>query len=156
MNNLSLDFRILEITRQNILKLIDQYTIEELNRIPEGFNNNLMWNFAHVIVTQQLLCYGLSKLDMYCPQEMISAYKIGTAPDPDRPVSKEELDSFKMMFHKNIQLIESDYKAGKFQEFKVYTTSYNMTLNNIEEAIRFNNVHESMHLGTCLALQKCL
>jgi hypothetical protein len=37
------------------------YTLEQLNKIPEGYNNNLIWNIAHVVVVQQMLVYKLSE-----------------------------------------------------------------------------------------------
>jgi len=37
--------------------MITPFSLEQLNKIPEGFNNNLIWNIAHCVVTQQLLCY---------------------------------------------------------------------------------------------------
>jgi hypothetical protein len=36
-------------------------TLEQLNKIPEGYNNNLIWNIAHVVVVQQMLVYKLSE-----------------------------------------------------------------------------------------------
>jgi len=42
--------------------MIEDFSLEELNKIPEGFNNNIIWNIAHVIATQQALVYGLSGL----------------------------------------------------------------------------------------------
>jgi hypothetical protein len=36
---------------------------EQLNTIPEGYNNNLIWNIAHIIVVQQMLVYKY--LDYY-------------------------------------------------------------------------------------------
>ena len=46
---------IIKQTRANIIKMTEAQSLEMLNQIPEGFNNNLVWNLGHVIVTQQLL-----------------------------------------------------------------------------------------------------
>ena len=32
-------------------------TTEQLNKIPEGYNNNIIWNLAHLIYAQQSICY---------------------------------------------------------------------------------------------------
>jgi len=47
------------------LEYFDNYTLEQLNKIPEGFSNNLIWNIGHIIVTQQVLIYKLSNLQGY-------------------------------------------------------------------------------------------
>jgi hypothetical protein len=52
--------------------------------------------------------------------------------------------------------MEKDYAAGLFNEYKAYPTSFGVTLSEIEEAIMFNNVHEGMHLGYCIALRKVI
>ena len=44
------------ITRKFLLKITEDLTIEQLNKIPEGFKNNIAWNLTHLLVTQQLLC----------------------------------------------------------------------------------------------------
>lgn len=154
MKDLSLEFRILQITRENTINLLKPYSIEQLNVIPEGFSNNLIWNFAHIIVTQQLLCYGLSKNIMYTDADMVVAYRKGSKPEGF--VSEADYKTFLELAEHTTHQIEKDYKSGLFKEYKTYTTSYNMTLNNVEEAIQFNNVHEGMHLGTCLAIRKFL
>jgi hypothetical protein len=51
--------------------LIQGYTLEQLNKVPRGFNNNIIWNIAHVIVTQQILVYKLSGLPMIVTDEMV-------------------------------------------------------------------------------------
>lgn len=40
-----------------ILKTIEQLPTEQLNKVPDGFNNNIIWNVAHLIASQQNLCY---------------------------------------------------------------------------------------------------
>ena len=49
-------------TRKFLLKIISSLSNEQLNKIPVPFKNNIAWNIAHLVVTQQLLCYKLSGL----------------------------------------------------------------------------------------------
>ena len=58
-------------SRNMISKILENHTLEQLNKIPEGFSNNLIWNAAHVIVTQQILVYKLSGLPVMVSEEMI-------------------------------------------------------------------------------------
>lgn len=153
---LDTDFRILQITRGNNQKLISTFTLEQLNIIPPKMNNNLIWNLGHVIVTQQILCYKLSGLPMHLDSTFIEKYKKGTGPNPDQAISQEEIDLLLKSLQSTQDQLKSDYANGVFQSYETYTTSYNMTLTSIEDAIRFNNVHEAMHLGTCLALKNLL
>ena len=141
-------------TRKNFLRLIDPLTLEQLNRIPDGFNNNIIWNFGHAIITHQLLCYNLSGNRMYTHKELVHKYRIGTK--PEEPVSQEEVDKLKSMATELITKFETDLKTDMFKEYKKYTTSYNVTLSNIEDAIKFNNIHEGLHLGYAMAIRKTL
>ena len=60
---------------------LNQFSLKELNKVPEGFNNNIIWNIAHVIVTQQLLVYSNSQLPMIVSDEMVAKYRKGTFPE---------------------------------------------------------------------------
>jgi hypothetical protein len=145
---------ILKITRNNIFKTFDGLSIEELNRIPKGLNNNLIWNFGHVIATQQLLCYGLSGNKTFVSSEVIDAYRKGTKPGDF--VSEETYKELIELSATALNQMEKDYASGLFKEYNTYTTSYGTTLSDIEEAIMFNNVHEGLHFGYCIALRKVL
>lgn len=147
-------FKVLKITRNNILKTFDGLSIEDLNRVPGGFNNNLIWNFGHVIATQQILCYGLSGNKAFVSNEIIDAYRKGTKPEGF--VSEEVYKKLINLSEAAIKQTEQDYAAGLFKEYKSYTTSFGTTLSSIDEAIMFNNVHEGLHFGYCIALRKVL
>jgi hypothetical protein len=147
-------FDILEKTRKVILNIVDDLSIDQINTIPSGFNNNIAWNFGHLVVTQQLLCYRMSGLECNVDEDSINSYKKGTAPDPEVRMTEKELQLFKELFISNIDRIKQDYQSGKFKEYKNYTTSMDIALNRIEDAISFNNMHEGMHLGYILALRK--
>ena len=68
-------FKIWETSRKIYLKLIESYSIEQLNKIPEGFSNNLIWNLGHIIVSQQGLVYRLSGLPVNVSEEITNKYK---------------------------------------------------------------------------------
>ena len=152
MKDITTELEILKATRKNIIDLISGHSLDQLNIIPTGFNNNLMWNFGHVIATQQLLIYNLSGLKMYADNDLIKAYRKGSRPTAF--IEKAEYDEIMELAMSTVEDLEKDYQDELFQEYKIYTTSYNITLSTVEQAISFNNVHEALHLGTCLALRK--
>ncbi|WP_407635809.1 DinB family protein [Solitalea canadensis] len=53
------------------MKLKLKYTIDQLNKVPAGFNNNLIWNIGHEIVAQQALIYKSSGLEGYIFRRII-------------------------------------------------------------------------------------
>lgn len=141
-------------TRKNFLELVNSLTVEQLNTIPDGLNNNIIWNFGHAIVTQQLLCYNLSGNRMATNKELVHKYRIGTK--PEAPVSEEEINVLKQFALELPEKMKVDMGTNLFTNYTVYTTSYHITLNNIEEAIKFNNVHEGLHYGYAMAIRKML
>lgn len=135
-----------------MLKLISGLTMEQLNKIPEGANNSIAWNIAHLVVTQQLLCYKLSNLSTLISDDWIELYKKGTVPTKD--ITSEEFEKIKEQFIALPLKFEEDYNAGIFETYTPYTTSVNVTLQNIQAAATFNLFHEGIHLGAILGLRK--
>ena len=154
MSSIEDSIKILKATRDNYLKMVDHFDLERLNYIPKGFKNNLVWNFGHVLVTQQLLCYKLSGLPMYVDDDLVKQYRKGTK--PEKSIDAIELVKLKNLALSTVDALYEDYEKRIFKTFYPYRTSYNIELQSINEAIQFNNVHEGMHLGTCLAIQKFL
>jgi len=148
------EFYLLEKTRNNVISSIENLTIEELNKIPDGFNNNIAWNVGHLIVTQQLLCYKLSGLPVKYEDSMIKDLMKGSAPTQE--YKNIDITFFKNELITTIEGIKEDYNSGKFKEYKTYETSYGVELNSVEDAIAFNNLHEAMHLGYIFALKRAL
>lgn len=147
----------LDISLKNraILKsFIETYSLEELNKIPQGFNNNIIWNIAHTIMAQQILVYKLSGLPSIISDEMIEMFKKGSK--PERKLTQNEVDEIKGLLFSTIEKTKDDYHNGLFKTYQEYTTSTNSTMTNVEEAIVFNCFHEGIHLGYILALKKSL
>lgn len=140
--------------RKILNSFLGEYSLEKLNKVPVGFNNNLIWNIAHVIVTQQLLIYNLSNLPMLIKDEMVEKYRKGTKVEND--AKQEEVNEIKELLFSTVERMKADYEMGVFKDYNSYTTSTNSTMTCVEEAIAFNNFHEGIHLGYILALKKSL
>jgi len=140
--------------RESFLKIIEAIPNDRLNEIPKGFNNNLIWNFGHVIVTQQQLCYSLSGLDTHVSEAMIHTYRKGTRPEED--VSEDEVDELKVLAQDTVIRLENDMHDKVFKNYRKYPTQLGMVLHNFDEALVFNSMHESLHLGYAMAMLKFL
>lgn len=147
-------FDITVKNRKILESFLDNYTLEELNKIPDGFSNNIIWNIAHVIATQQILVYRLSGLPTIISDDLIDRFKKGTKPESD--LSQAEVDAIKNLLFSTIEKTKEDFNNKVFQDYNEYTVTTKSTLTNIEEAIDFNNFHEGIHLGSILALRKFL
>lgn len=148
----SFAFEVLKTTRNNCLKNIENLSDEQLLVIPQGHNNNILWNLGHIVSAQQGLCYGRAGLPMNISPDFIAFFRKGSAPSAweNSPSVKE----VKELLISTADKLEQDYKAGLFQSYNEYPTSYGVTLKSIEDAIAFNNVHEGLHLGVIMALRK--
>ncbi len=145
-------FEILKVSRGLVIKKIEGLTHEQLHKIPEGFKNNIAWNVAHLVVTQQLLHYKLSGLQCLVPDELIEKYRKGTSPSEE--ISPEDFEEIKELFLGLPDTLIEDYKEGIFKEYTEYTSSTGFVMTSIEDAISFNNFHEGIHLGAIMTLYK--
>lgn len=146
------NWSILAHNRAIYSRFLNYFTLEQLNTIPEGFNNNIIWNVAHSLVTQQLIMYGLSGVKPLVPQEWIDAYKKGTKPQGD--VSQEQVDLIDKALFSSLDKLKEDLSSDLFKNFQPYTTSSKMELESIETAFPFILFHDGIHIGTVLALAK--
>ena len=145
-------FEVQKTSRTIILKFLEIYSLEQLNKIPEGYNNNIIWNIGHIIAAQQALVYKLSGLPILVSDEFISKYKKGTK--PESIVSQTEIEEIKTLLAFTLLKTEEDYNNNVFLNYTEYTTSMGFTIHNVKEAISFNNYHEGVHTGIIMSLRK--
>ena len=138
--------------RKLLHKILDSTPKDKLLKIPEGFRNNIWWNIAHVVVTQQLLVYKFSGLQIRIPEAYVDKFKKGSVPDGS--ATNEEIKEIGDFLLSTAEWAKEDYENGLFENYNEYTTSLNVTLGNVEDAMTFNIFHEGLHLGAVLALKK--
>lgn len=145
-------FKITRTSREIYNRFFDNYTLEQLNKVPQGFNNNLIWNIGHIVVSQQMLVYLTTGQERMVSKELIAQYMRGTK--PERDVTQQEADEIKALLFTTIDKSEADYNAGIFTTFNPRKTELGFELNTVEDAITFNNYHEATHLGMMMSLKK--
>ncbi|GAA4233447.1 DinB family protein [Postechiella marina] len=148
-------FEVLPNTRAALKKIIESYTLEDLNKIPEGFNNNIIWNIGHIVVTEQLLIYKLSGLQPMVSDDIINKYRKDSKPNGN--ASQTEVNEIKDLLFATIEKTKNDYANNAFKGYKEYTVSTTgNTLKNVDEALSFVLFHEGIHMGYILALKRAI
>ncbi len=145
-------FDINQAGRNVLLQFLENHTLEQLNKVPEGFSNNLIWNIAHIVVVQQLLVYNLSGLPMMVSDEMIATYRRGTKPDGF--INQSEVNKIKALLFTPLEKTKTDFANGIFQNYTEFTTMSGYTVKNARNAIEFNNYHEAVHTGIMMQIRK--
>src|SRR6185437_2561863 len=102
--------------RKFLINLTDGISIEKLNEIPDGFNNNLAWNIGHVIATQQILCYRNAAVKPVIQEEIIDKYKSGT--HPGGFIEEKEFKILTQYLLETIDKFEKDAATNIFENYK--------------------------------------
>lgn len=146
------EFNIWETNRKKFLTYLEKYSLEQLNTIPKGFKNNLIWNIGHVIVVQQALVYKSSGLTGYVSADLFNLFKPGTI--PTGYTTQNDIIELKDLLISIVEKTRIDYSNGIFSNFEKRTISTGFELETIEDAIAFNNYHEGMHMGYLMSIKK--
>lgn len=148
------NFDIARTARTMALQYLENYSVEQLNTVPAGFSNNLIWNIAHIVVTQQLLVYKLSGTPMLISDDFVEKYRKGAT--VNGLATAEEIEVLKSLLTQTIDQTQKDFDAGVFKNYTEYPTSTGFVIKSIEDAIAFNNFHEGLHLGVLMSIKKGL
>ena len=145
-------FKIFKRNRECFLELLESLSIEQLNTIPPKMSNNLIWNYGHIITTQQRLAYKLTGEQSIVSEELFAKYLSGSKPSTN--VTLKEFEELKELSKKCIEKTIVDYEAGLFKSFKEMTSSTGFHFATLEEALEFNNYHEALHYGFMNQIKK--
>lgn len=140
------------IIRKFTLDNIKDLSEEHLLAIPKGFGNNIIWNLGHTLTSHQLLTYSMSGLPLNIPPHYVSMYRKGSR--PSEWTQAPDIREIKELLASTLAIFEDDYRAGRFKDYKEYTTSMGITLSTVEHAASMNYGHEMQHLGIMQSLKK--
>jgi len=146
---------VIRKTRTAILNLINDMSLEEVNQVPQGFNNNIIWNIAHLVASQDSIFYlksghSFKNID----QDYFDAYKPGTK--PEKPVSAEELERIKALLFSSVDHLEQDLGLKIFGNYPAWTTRYGLNIENVNDGLSLLTFHDGLHFGYMMAQKKVL
>src|SRR5688500_5324635 len=101
---------IIKKTRAYILDSVKELSIEQLNKIPAGFNNNIIWNLGHLVAAQQGVCYVRSDLKPRVSDEFFNKYKNGSKPEAF--LNDKDLKEIKELLFSTLDVLRQDYENG--------------------------------------------
>ncbi|MDP3469994.1 MAG: DinB family protein [Daejeonella sp.] len=141
-------------TRTKALELISGLSVPELNKIPEGFNNNIIWNLGHLIAAQEGIFYLRGNLELNIEQGFFNSFKNGSR--PEREINGVEIEKIKSLLFSSLDQFESDLQKNIFNSYPAWTTSMGIAINSIEDALNFLPFHEGLHLGYIIAYKRLI
>lgn len=148
------ELKLLKTSIENVLKMTEGLSLEQWNEIPKGFSNNMVWNVAHLAVTQKLLIYGLSSKPLSLEEDFVAKYKKGSR--PEKLVDKKEIEVILTEFKSQFLTLEMDLEDLQASVYQSYPTSYFYTIENFNDALAFNNLHYGLHVSSMLKIRKLI
>lgn len=138
--------------RLKVLEVIKPLTIEQVNLIPPGFNNNIIWNLGHMVAAQQGVCYKRAGQETVVGEDFFNRYKPGSK--PEQFLDTSEFGKIIGLLSSTITQLEADLKTDMFTNYPAFTTRYGIELTSIDDAVEFLPFHEGLHIGTIVAMSK--
>jgi hypothetical protein len=152
LRTMTKQIEIIRKTRSFLLNQLKDLTTEQYNKIPEGFNNNIIWNLGHMIAAQQGVCYIRAGLTPRLGEDFINSYKSGSKPEGF--VDAEGIENIKSLLFSTLDRLEEDYSNNIFGGYTAWNTRYDVEIASINDALNFLPFHEGLHSGCTTALKR--
>lgn len=139
--------------RQFLLTQIKGLTAEQLNKIPEGYNNNIIWNLGHLICAEQSICYVRSGQSKTVNDNYFLPYLTNTRPNSF--INEQEIEKIKTLFVSSIDDLQTDFDKKIFETYSPSENIlkvYGVELKNIGDDLEFLLYHEGFHTGYITSL----
>lgn len=83
---------------------------------------------------------------------MTAKYQNGSIPTGN--TTQAEVDEIKSLLISTMNQTILDFEKGIFKEYTPYETKTGFSLQNLNDAIEFNNYHEGIHLGFMMKIKR--
>ncbi|WP_300598548.1 DinB family protein [Niabella sp.] len=135
---------MIDSIRQKAIALIKETPLDKLNQIPAGFNNNIIWNFGHLVVSGYSLVFKATSVDPGFLIPLQDIYRKGTK--PSAPATHQEIDELIRLSDTFTLAVKEALDANRFQEITEYTTgTFGLPVTSIEEMLITVVAHDTLH-----------
>jgi len=154
LSNDLFECEILRASRTRLLQLMETVDYDVLFKIPENFNNNIIWQIGHCITSQQRHMYMRSGLPMYISQEFMETFKIGTSPRFWKIIP--DVNEVKHLLLDTVNHLEKDLESRLFVNYEPVSLPIGFQMKNHLQALQAANFHEAEHSGIIFTYLKLL
>lgn len=149
-------FQQMNFIRNRTIAALDATTEEIVHVIPPGFKNNLLWNFAHIFVSQDILMYSFLNEKYSLPAHYQELFMMGSSPEKwtVEPPTLAEIRTH--LIEQPTRMIEAF--SGRLNEKgdKPFKLGPTVTFTTLGEILGFANFHEGTHQGTINSMKRAL
>jgi len=140
----------LKICRGYLLQTIKDVSDEQMLIVPDGANNNILWNLGHLAHGHAGLIYGPCGLTPPVPDNYGGLFTSGTSPSTwaEAPPVADVKRVFRESFKQSIE----DYSSGAFDDFTPRDLVPGIAVQNVEQAFGFVCIHEGVHIGSIISI----
>lgn len=132
---------------------LDKLSLEEINKIPEGFNNNIIWNFGHIVVSSYSLTFIRPNVDKDYQIPFWDKYKLGSK--PETAATQDEFDQLKSLAFDYSKTVLSAIEESRFTNITPYSTgSFGVELKTMDDILTTILAHNALHFGTASAMTR--
>lgn len=144
----------IQMIRQVTMNAVKGLSQEQLDFIPEGFNNNIRWNLGHIYVVQEMFAFRLAGERMNMPENFEALFARGTKP-ADWTVEPPALEVLLELLAEQPERIKTAFH-GRLEEplAQPFTTGSGVNLTTVGAAINFTAYHEGLHTNTINMLKR--
>ncbi|MFD2288019.1 hypothetical protein GJU39_17285 [Pedobacter petrophilus] len=134
----------LKENRLGLISIVKNLSIAQLNEIPAGYANNIIWNLGHILVTPaHHLFPGMENL-LPVGEKYINSYSDGTKPTTN--IGETEINEIIAYLPLSLDSLLQAHDAGLFTEDKGFGKRA------FEGALDFLSFHERMHFSRIRAI----
>jgi hypothetical protein len=143
--------------RQFLLRQTEDLTEQQLNHIPAGSSNNIIWNLGHLLAAEQNMCYVKAGVPITIDNRYFTLFLSGTK--PEAPVDSHDIQTIRKLLITSLERLQSDLDKNLFENYSpsvAIAKVYGFEVKNIHEALEYLLYHEGLHSGYVLSLKRLL
>lgn len=142
----------------SFLRHVTLHTVKDLSEteaciIPEGFNNNILWNLGHIYSAQEQFAFHFAEEPMELPEGFSDLFKMGSKP-ADWTVQPPTLPELLGLLKDQPSRIRERLINRLGEEVPHPFSIPGLSLKTIGQLLTFNLYHEGVHVQAIRMLQK--
>ncbi|MHA6250460.1 DinB family protein [Oceanobacillus sp. CAU 1775] len=150
-------FKQMKFIRNRTIAMLDATSEELATEIPQGFRNNLLWNFGHIVVIQEHIISGYLGNEVTLPVGYNELFNRGTSPNDwgnkEVPTLSEIKDELEKQYDRMVKICTGKIEMEGKNPIKFGEEFH---FNTLGEGISFANFHEAVHQGSINGIKRAL